>query len=134
MGLSVNIYTDLRGYSGGLFDWGNLIFPIDLSSMSLALSTDNFVRYNLPDGLWMLSLCLFFIALWGNRKSAIPWLIFAFGMGLSLEIFQHFGITKGTFDFIDILFYLIAFVFALLIYFTLIFNKWKIGKHTYYHS
>jgi hypothetical protein len=124
-GLAVNIYTDLRGYRGGLFDLGNTIFPLDLSLISADLSYVSFVRYNLPDGLWMLSLCLFLIAIWGNRSSVLAWLFLGLAMGVSLEILQYFGIIAGTFDMVDILFYVIALVVALIIHNSLNYDKWK---------
>ena len=63
----------------------------------------NFIRYNLPDGLWLFSGCLILRSIWNkNNKMSqiyvIAFILFAF----LFEIGQYFNITPGTFDIIDL--------------------------------
>jgi len=131
--ISTNIYTDLRGYEQGLFSWGNLIFPIDLTLIGDTLSSNSFILYNLPDGLWMLSLLLLFMMIWGSRASVLPWLFLGLIMAISLEAFQYYGYIKGTYDLLDVITYILVFVFTLMIYKILKSNKWNIGNYTFSH-
>ena len=67
------------------------------------------VKYNLPDGLWMLSYLLFMESIWGNEKQlkwmfCIPIIAFAYIM----EILQYKGCFPGTGDILDIVFYTAA--------------------------
>ncbi len=136
LGLSVNIYTDLRGYNGRLFDLGNRIFPVDLLQLSKGLRTDAFILYNLPDGLWLLSLLLVMILIWSwvETKDIIVWLTLGLWMSLFLEIFQLIGWVHGTFDLIDMMTYILTFLCSLLFLLISKFKLWKIGKHIYFHS
>jgi len=63
----------------------------------------NFLRYNLPDGLLLLSGLLFLRALWyENDKTFLKYKIcFLFTVFL-LEILQIFSEISGTFDFFDL--------------------------------
>jgi len=121
LAISTNIYTDLRGYEHGLFKWGNIIFPLDLSLMGHTLSSNSFLLYNLPDGLWMLSFCLILIIIWGNtsKSSVFTWLSIGFGIGILFEVFQHFGKVSGTFDNMDVVCITMAFLLSLTTLFTL---------------
>lgn len=79
------------------------------------------VKYNLTDGLWMLSYLLFIESIWGDEKSIkrifyISLISFAF----ILEMMQFWGWYPGTGDVLDIVFYIIA----ILIF--LIFTKLKL--------
>lgn len=69
----------------------------------------NWVVYNLPDGLWSYAFMSFTLILWQKNDSlnAKLWLIIAFSLGVSLEIGQYFHVISGTFDWFDILTYLI---------------------------
>ena len=74
------------------------------------------VKYNLPDGLWMLSFLLFLEGVWGNEKKlkwmfCVPIIVFAFIM----EILQYNGCFPGTGDIIDIVFYIAAILLFLLL-------------------
>lgn len=74
------------------------------------------VKYNLPDGLWMLSFLLFMESIWGDEKLlkwifCIPIIAFAY----ILEIFQYFGYFPGTGDALDLFFYAIAILLFILL-------------------
>lgn len=74
------------------------------------------VKYNLPDGLWMLSFLLTMEVVWGNEKQlkwmfCIPIIAFAF----ILEILQYNGYFSGTGDILDIVFYTAAVLLFILL-------------------
>ncbi len=75
----------------------------------------NWVIYNLPDGLWLLSYLLAMESLWGDDKRlkwmfCIPVIFFAFMM----EWLQYVGKFPGTGDVLDIVFYTKAILIFLL--------------------
>ena len=131
-GIGANIYTDLRGYHDGAFKWVDILFPLNLQSVSGAWMDNPFVLYNLPDGLWMFSLCLLIILIWNNqsKSSMMIWLTIGLTLSFLLEILQRYGLILGTFDWIDILVFAIAFSLSLLFHYTLNLKPWKNGKYT----
>ena len=135
-GVSVNIYTDLRGYDHGLFGWADKVFPIDLSLLGDTFTNNDFVLYNLPDGLWILSLFFLLIAAWdaNNKSYVVPWLIVGLVLAYFLEVLQYHGMIVGTFDVMDIMTYSLTFLLTLIFYLLQKSHKWKAGKNTYFHS
>jgi len=135
LGISVNIYTDLRGYDHGLFKWADAIFPLDLSLVGGPFSDNAFVLYNLPDGLWMLSLCLVLILVWDtiDKSFVLPWLLASLLLAYGLEVLQFYGLVTGTFDGMDIMIYTGVFLITSIFYLLQKSPKWKTGKHTYFH-
>ncbi len=74
------------------------------------------VKYNLPDGLWLLSFLLFMEGIWGNEKRmkwvfCIMIVVFAF----VVEYMQCIGYFLGTGDAWDIMAYITAILLFLLI-------------------
>lgn len=81
-----------------------------------ACQTPNWVKYNLVDGMWMLSYLLFMEGFWGNDEQIkllfyIPVVAFAF----IVEILQYYGCFPGTGDILDILFYVAAIMLFILL-------------------
>ncbi len=70
---------------------------------------------SLPDGLWMFSLTLIVLTIWGLRLShqSTPWLAATAICGLGFEILQLSSIVPGVFDPIDIWATAVGFVLAL---------------------
>ena len=73
-------------------------------------------KYNLPDGLWMLSFLLIMEVVWGNEKQlkwmfCIPIIAFAFIM----EILQYYECFPGTGDILDLVFYTTAVLLFILL-------------------
>ena len=109
--LAVYIYVsnrsgDMELYSWLGIDYNNHIFKL-IRNNSCSLSS--WVKYNLPDGLWMLSFLLLMESVWGNEKQlkwtfCVPMIVFAF----VLEILQFKGWFPGTGDVLDIVFYIAA--------------------------
>lgn len=101
--MGVAIYALFRGIY--LLDPTTKIFPVFPSS-----SAPDWLLYNLPDGLWLYSLLSVMIIIWRDvfTKHFLFWIILASLISLVSEIFQAIGIIPGTFDWWDILAYLIA--------------------------
>jgi hypothetical protein len=124
------IYLIFRNKSIIMFRWFDsllLTAPIEFLRNSFhqyrSLIPD-WIIYSLPDGLWIyaLSMSLFFI--WGNDylKTSI-WLVIALLLAPSLEIMQYFHFLPGTFDWRDLIIYIIASFSGVLII------KLKLQKH-----
>lgn len=64
------------------------------------------VKYSLPDGLWVLSYMLFMNIIWDNRTTIGYFWIFCLPIiALLSEFGQLFHIVPGTFDAMDLLCY-----------------------------
>ena len=70
------------------------------------------VKFNLPDAVWLLSYLLFMDILWGERTGL--WklcFLIALPLGtLTAELLQMCHFVSGTGDWLDILFYIIAII------------------------
>ena len=91
----------------------------------------NFVRYSLPDGLYCTAYILIMDAIWHDGDSLIKHFVIIFVPVVTIgsEIFQYFGLVKGTYDFCDLVFYsvpIIAYYFYK--YHSFKFNKLKIQR------
>ena len=102
--------TDL--YFFNLFPDGRL--PMWLVETREWIATEvnmpEWVRYSLPDGLWLFSYLLFIDLLWGNtmRKWKLLFLT-ALPVGILIsEALQMLHVIPGTGDWMDILFYMLA--------------------------
>lgn len=66
--------------------------------------------YNMPDGLWFYSLVSSLGFIWGNKmcKTLFAWCFLSLSLSVLSEFLQVWNIIIGTFDYYDILAYLIA--------------------------
>ena len=107
--LGVLIYTFFTGNRFiGLRHWD--------PTASAQIKVPIWVKNNLPDGLWMYALLsfLFYIHEQKMTKHFLAWMLLAIVMSFFLEILQAIHIMPGTFDWYDLLAYLVAtFVFFL---------------------
>ena len=71
------------------------------------------IYYSLPDALWVYSFTSIYLILWNNRINY--WLIIPFFFGCLLEIAQSLKIVDGTYDPIDLIFSLLAFILSIFI-------------------
>jgi len=63
----------------------------------------NFFRYNLPDGLWILSGLLFLRALWHEKpKTFLVYQLCFLCIAFCFELLQLFDEIAGTFDIFDL--------------------------------
>lgn len=105
------IYIVSRSKSLKMFDWFE---KINLSN-EVSIIRDyfsnvelpNWIIYNLPDFLWVFSFTSFLFIIWNKKieKENLFYLLFPMGIGVLSEFGQLFYIINGTFDKVDILFY-----------------------------
>ncbi|MBI4931414.1 MAG: hypothetical protein HY841_11665 [Bacteroidetes bacterium] len=73
-------------------------------------SVPNWIKYNLPDGLWFYALLSSLIFIWNKKLSFYfgLWFLSTIALGFLSEILQAQNIIRGTFDWKDLLTYFIA--------------------------
>ena len=72
------------------------------------------VKYSLPDGLWLFAYMFLVDAIWNGSKSISSY-IFIFSLpcfALISEFLQYYGLFPGVFDWIDVA----SYSFAILLY------------------
>lgn len=69
--------------------------------------------YNLPDALWYYSMLSVMILLYDKTMFSIVLVVVAMAFPFVLEIMQAQGVISGTFDWYDILIYLITLIITL---------------------
>ena len=72
----------------------------------------DFVRYSLPDGLYCAAYILIMDAIWHDGDRLIKNFIIALipTITVTSEVLQFFGLVKGTFDSLDLIFYTIPII------------------------
>ena len=72
------------------------------------------ICYNLPDGLWIYSLVSFNIIYWRQEYTwAIIYTTLSLSIALSSEFMQLNGLINGTFDYLDLGFYIMFTMLAI---------------------
>ena len=75
----------------------------------------DWIIFNLPDGLWVYSLTSLMIIIWENHTwQSLGWTWSGLLIAIISEFCQAIGILPGTYDPVDIVFYLLAFGLAYL--------------------
>jgi len=117
------IYICFRIESLIMFSWFN---SISLSKVIIAIRNytlnydfliPDWVKFSLPDGLWLFSFISLILITWKNEinSSNLFWLIGLPIIALLSEIGQSISIVSGTFDWIDIAMYLTGFILPFII-------------------
>lgn len=109
-----SIYLLYRSKTLSIFRWCKF-FNIDDWIDSLRekyahhIIISDWIKYSLPDGLWILSYLLLINALWGKSKSHLQyfWLLILPLTAVCTEIMQSLNLLYGTFDIVDIYCYLL---------------------------
>ena len=104
------IYVLYRSPTLHMFCWFRNLrlyqFVLQLRSMQLPTISE-WVKYSLPDGLWMTSYLLIMITIWYRDQTKLSLtlsLLLPIFINLS-EILQLFHVFKGTFDPVDLICY-----------------------------
>ena len=112
------IYVGFRSETLLMFRWfrccGVFEYVAHFRETCLGCDLPYFVRYSLPDGLWLLSYMIIIGTIWNKNKS-IQYLIFVYAMpiiAIIIELLQYYFTELGTFDILDI----IAYTAAIIIY------------------
>lgn len=115
--LGAMIYILFRSTHLLIFNWIDKIGLMNFVYCIRPNLTDvpKWVIYSLPDGLWMFSYCLFIGHIWNyNLKRSFFFLILLPIYAISNEIMQYFHFISGTFDLMDMIFFLTSLDFGLL--------------------
>ena len=99
-----------------MFDWFNSL-GITETVLLTRKSSINFIQlpdwfyYSLPDGLWTYSFTSSILLIWG-RDNGIQkyWIYVPLVLSVLPELSQYFKIIPGTFDWIDLIFIVLAFL------------------------
>lgn len=80
------------------------------------LNPPQFIIYNVPDALWFYALLSSVIFIWEYKasKNFIGWFVFVVLLCLLSEIFQLMKLIPGTFDYKDLIVYIITGLLSLL--------------------
>lgn len=120
----VLIYFLFRSNNLILFKWLNIVFPmsdIDLireHTLILTPYLPDWFLFSLPDGLWIFSFVCFIFTMWGNKLNfnTLFWVALVVLISISHEIGQFFNYFPGTFDILDIIFYLLGVIIPILLF------------------
>ena len=75
----------------------------------------NWMCFSLPDGLWIYSLISSYFIVLKNKVEILFWIIISIGLSVGVEFLQKSNLHKGTFDWVDILFYVLGIIFSVFI-------------------
>jgi len=117
--LGITVYTLWGSKHLIIYRWlgdsvsGN-ISRIQNSSAIQNIKVPNWIKYNVPDGLWLYSLTTLIIFIWQKKLNiySLPWILLCPFLAFGSEIGQGLKIIPGTFDVIDLLAYSLATVAA----------------------
>lgn len=110
----VVIYLVGRTETLVVFSWlrvlglGSFVAALRVGTESVSVHLPDFVRYSVPDGLWVLSFSLAIQFVWWGyrlRGRALAWHTFPVLLGVGSEIGQMIGWVHGTFDLCDVVAY-----------------------------
>jgi hypothetical protein len=118
------IYILFRADSLKMFGWydnlGVLNFITNLrENLSLVIGDlPNWFLFSLPDGLWIFSYITLMLYIWNNSisKHSVFWIFIIPILTLAFEFGQLFKIVPGTFDIIDIVFYILGIILPIYIF------------------
>lgn len=90
----------------------------------------DWIIYSLPDGLWMFSYTAISLEIWKHSimRQNIFWIFSIPIVAISSEFLQSFKIIPGTFDYIDLIFYVFGIILPYCISTKIIFNTKKHEK------
>lgn len=118
------VYISFRQDTLIMFGWFDIINLSEVISnyrlltLPLAENLPIWFLYSLPDGLWLFSCLSILLYVWDNTisKHNIHWLLLVPAVAIFTEIGQYYSIIPGTFDMIDLTFYLVGTVLPILIF------------------
>lgn len=115
------VYVIFRDKSLLMFDWFDVIGisnAVDgLRRLFQGEGIYGWVKYSLPDGLWLFSYMFIIDAIWDRERNVIS-IMFLWGLpivAILSECLQYFGLLPGVFDWMDIVSYLLAITMFLII-------------------
>lgn len=85
----------------------------NLLGSQLATYIPNWSKFSLSDGIWMYVFTSSMFLVWSHKVNMF-WLIMPLVIGIGLELSQLYEFIPGTFDYVDLLFLVSAYVLALI--------------------
>lgn len=89
-------------------------FIKDLRQVTMQWEIPDFVKFSLPDGLWVYAFTYFIVSLWkhdeSNGKEKYIFMLLPLLFGIGGELIQIFNNRIGTFDLQDVFISLIAYL------------------------
>lgn len=111
------IYLGFRKETLLMFNWADLIGAQDLvqswRDYCSNIMLPKWAIFSLPDGLWTLSYLLLIDLIWNDTNHDVRRTIFILFLpiiAIILEFGQLCGFVEGTFDIVDLFFYIAAFI------------------------
>lgn len=110
------IYLLFRTSSLRIFKWLDLL-GMDIKSSTIRkkiISTKKDIPewfiYSLPDGIWIFSYVTMILLIWNYRinKESFFWILVVPIIAVMSEFLQLYNVVSGTFDYLDIIFYLVG--------------------------
>ena len=105
------IYLLFRSKTLNIYQWcsalglSNMINSLRYSVQDWKIS--DFTKFSLPDGLYCAAYILIMDAIWHYDSRIVKYIVLSFVplITISSEVFQYFGLVKGTFDIYDLVSY-----------------------------
>jgi len=116
------IYILFRSKNLILFNWiDSFNLPLEnirSSTIKFGLLLPDWFVFSLPDGLWLYSYLTLTLFIWGNRINTenIIWILLTPFIVIITEFGQLLNLFPGTFDFIDIVFYILGGILPIFLY------------------
>lgn len=115
------IYLGWRSRNIVLFQllekWKIFDFLNSIRNSVINYSLYDWVKYSLPDGLWLFSYMFIINAIWHDHKN-VSYYVFIWSLpviAIMFELLQYMAIVPGTFDIIDLSCYILAIVIFLIL-------------------
>ena len=117
------IYIAFRSSSIILFKWIDYIALIDpvenlrIVTLPYKEYLPDWFLYSLPDGLWMFSYSCVVLVIWKREitKYSLLWWLSLPMIAVFCEVLQYYHYINGTFDIIDIIFFIFGSLLPILI-------------------
>jgi hypothetical protein len=102
------IYVGWRSTDLWVFQWIDAVGVTHLV-VRPGFPLPGWALYSLPDGCWVYAYTSWMLLLWGRMS---PWAYAGVSLGLGSEFGQLFGFVPGTYDNLDVVFYIGAFILS----------------------
>lgn len=121
------IYLMFRSESLVMFRWcENLHIKQYVDALRISYALPQWIVYSLPDGLWLCSYVLFVSAIWNfDLKQGWPYIFSLPVIAIGSELAQAYNLVRGTFDWTDIICYILGLLSGCMIvkYFNFKYNE-----------
>lgn len=99
--------------------WGMSDFLGFIRSITIRYPLFEWIKYSMPDGLWLLSYMLLIDAIWYNQGNILYYIFLWYIPILAIlsELFQYISIVPGVFDVMDLFCYILAIVIFIVVKF-----------------